>query len=90
MYTDIILQKIDELARKVNILLESNKHDKNSNIEWLDKEDATRILKCSERTLQTLRDSGNLSFSRPFGGTKIFYRRKDIMALFEKNFNGKI
>jgi hypothetical protein len=89
MYTDIMLQKIDELTRKVNILLESFKHISNSQSEWIDKEETMRILKCSERTLQTLRDKGILIPSKPLGGSKFFYLRKDVMALFEKNFSGK-
>jgi hypothetical protein len=90
MNTDIMLQKIDELTRKVNILLESIKHISNSQSEWIDKEETLRILKCSERTLQTLRDKRILIPSNPFGGSKFFYLRKDVMALFEKNFPGKI
>jgi hypothetical protein len=90
MYTDIILQKLDELNRKVSSLIDSTKKERYALNEWLDKEETMRILKCSERTLQSLRDRGILAYSRPLGGTKMFYRRKDVMALFEKNFNGSI
>ena len=90
MQPEEISQKLDVLITKVETLIQTQKHDFKTNSEWIDKEETMRILKCSERTLQTLRDSGILSYSRPFGGTKIFYRRKDVMALFEKNFNGTI
>jgi hypothetical protein len=89
MPTDVFLQKLDEIIMKVSTLLES-RTQKLDAFEWLDKQETMEILKCSERTLQTLRDNGSLSYSRPFGGTKIFYQRKDVIGLFEKNFNGKI
>lgn len=90
MYPEIVLQKINELTRKVNTLLEANKHDTKPQSEWIDKQETMEILKCSERTLQTLRDNGSLSYTKPLGGSKFFYRRKDIMSLFEKYFNGEI
>jgi hypothetical protein len=89
MSTDAILQKLDEINMKVNTLLKSRSKNWDPQ-EWIDKQETMEILKCSERTLQTLRDNGSLSYSRPFGGTKIFYQRKDVIGLFEKNFNGKI
>ena len=90
MQPEELSQKLDVLITKVETLIETKKHDFRTNSEWIDKEETMRILKCSERTLQSLRDNGLLFYSRPFGGTKIFYRRKDVMALFEKNFNGTI
>jgi hypothetical protein len=90
MYLEDVVQKLEELIKKFNFLLDSYKNDAKSQGEWLDKEETMRIFKCSERTLQYLRDSGLLSYSKPFGGSKFFYRRKDVLALFEKNFNGKI
>jgi hypothetical protein len=90
MQPEEISQKLDVLITKVETLIKTQKPEFRANGEWIDKEETMRILKCSERTLQTLRDNEVLSFSRPLGGTKIFYRRKDVMALFEKNFNGAI
>lgn len=90
MDSEILIQKIDELTRKVNTLLEANKHDTRSQSEWIDKEETMKILKCSERTLQTLRDNGSLSYTKPLRGSKFFYRRIDIESLFENFFNGKI
>ena len=90
MQPDDISQKLDVLITKVETLIETQKPEFMTKSEWLDKEETIRILKCSERSLQTLRDDGSLFFSKPLGGTKYFYRRKDVMALFEKNFNGKI
>lgn len=88
MDKDIIIQKLEELIRKVDTLTDTEKRQTNSNNEWIDKQETMEILKCSERTLQTLRDKELLRFTNPLGGSKFFYRRKDVEALFEKNFNG--
>jgi hypothetical protein len=90
MLPEAISEKLDILISKIESLIETQKHSIIAKSEWLDKEETMRILKCSDRSLQTLRDDGILFFSNPLGGTKYFYRRKDVMALFEKNFNGKI
>jgi hypothetical protein len=90
MDKEIVLQKLEELTRKVNTLLENLKYNVRYQSGWIDKEETMRILKCSERTLQKLRDNGSLSYTKPLGGSKFFYRLKDIEALFEKNFNGKM
>ena len=88
MDADNIIQKIDELNRKVDNLIAVDKHSLNPPSKWIDKEETMRLLKCSERTLQTLRDKGLLRYTRPLGGSKFFYKRKDVDALFTKNFNG--
>jgi hypothetical protein len=90
MDADNIIQKIDELNRKVDNLIDVNKHSLNPLSKWIDKEETMRILKCSERTLQTLRVKGFLRYTRPMGGSKFFYLQEDVEALFEKNFNGEI
>ena len=81
---------INELDRKIDTLLAVNKHLNDHQSKWIDKEETMRILKCSERTLQTLRDKGLLRYTRPLGGSKFFYLRKDVEALFEKNFTGEL
>jgi hypothetical protein len=90
MDADNIIQKIDELNRKVDNIIDVNKHSLNPLSKWIDKEETMRILKCSERTLQTLRVKGFLRYTRPMGGSKFFYLQEDVEALFEKNFNGEI
>jgi hypothetical protein len=90
METEIVLQKLNELTEKVNNLVETLKRYVRNDDEWIDGKETMRILRCSERTLQTLRDNGSLSYSKPCGGTKFAYRIKDVMSLFEKNFNGKV
>jgi len=48
-----------------------------------------KLLSCSERTLQSLRDNGLLPYSRPFGGSKIFYLRSDVLKLLESGYTGR-
>jgi hypothetical protein len=90
MYDEMVLKKLDELNEKMNTLLETQKSNVKLQTEWVDKEETMKILKCSERTLQTLRDKESLHFTNPLGGSKFFYKRKDVDALFTKNFNGGI
>lgn len=47
--------------------------------EWLDGKEVCRILSISSRSLQHLRNSGTLSFSRI--DKKIFYRKQDVVLL---------
>jgi helix-turn-helix protein len=83
MYEEIVLKKLDELKEKMDTLLETQKSNVKLPSEWIDKEETMKILKCSERTLQTLRDDDLLPFSPPFGGSKFFYKRSDILKLLE-------
>jgi hypothetical protein len=89
MDPELIIQKLDELTRKVDTLIEADKNELKSDCEWMDNQETMEILKCSPRTLQKLRDTV-LNHTNPLGGTKFFYLRKDVIDLFEKNFNGKI
>jgi hypothetical protein len=90
MYDEMVLKKLDELNEKMNTLLETQKSNVKLPSEWVDKEELLTILKCSDRALQTLRDNKSLHFTNPLGGSKFFYKRKDVDALFTKNFNGGI
>ncbi len=51
--------------------------------EWLTNKEALNFLGLSKATLQRLRRSGQLSFSKVNGS--IFYERKDIIDLLERN-----
>jgi hypothetical protein len=90
MIDDDATRMLGELTKKVNTLLETLQNNPKFQSGWIDKEEAMRILKCSERTLQYLRDSGKLHFTNPLGGSKFFYSRKEVMSMFENNFNGEI
>jgi len=89
MNDDEVLKKLEELTRKVDTLLETQKSNTSDLDDWVDKEETMKILKCSERTLQTLRDNESLPFSPPFGGSKFFYKRSDILRLLESGYPGR-
>jgi hypothetical protein len=52
--------------------------------DWLDNQDVMQVLHISPRTLQTLRSSGILPFSKI--GNKIYYRRQDIIKILSDNY----
>lgn len=52
---------------------------------WIDGQDVLLALNISQRTLQTLRDSGTLPFSRLNG--KFYYKVSDLEALLESNYS---
>jgi hypothetical protein len=51
---------------------------------WLDADQVTEALKICNRTLQNLRDTGILPFSRING--KFYYKAADIEKLLESNY----
>ena len=55
------------------------------NESWIDGQDVLLALNISQRTLQTLRDSGTLPFSRLNG--KFYYKVSDLEALLESNYS---
>jgi hypothetical protein len=89
MFSEIINQNLEQLIRKIDMLIAAQKRTPGEESEWVTKEEAMRMLCCSERTLQTLRDNSSLPYSKPFGGSKIFYRRRDIIKLLESGYTGK-
>lgn len=55
------------------------------NESWIDGQEVLLALNISQRTLQTLRDSGTLPFSRLNG--KFYYKVTDLEALLESNYS---
>ena len=55
------------------------------NESWIDGQEVLLALNISQRTLQTLRDSGTLPFSRLNG--KFYYKVSDLEALLESNYS---
>lgn len=55
--------------------------------EWIDGQRVMEVLKISKRTLQTLRDDGDLAFSSVKG--KFYYKAEDLEALLESNYRKK-
>ena len=54
---------------------------------WIDGQDVMQALHISKRTLQSLRDSRVLPYSRING--KFYYKVDDIEALLESKYNGQ-
>lgn len=52
---------------------------------WIDGQDVMLALKISKRTLQTLRDTGILPYSRING--KFYYNVADLEKLLESNYS---
>lgn len=52
---------------------------------WIDGQEMMMTLHISKRTLQTLRDTGILKYSRING--KLFYKVSDLEKLLEKNYS---
>lgn len=52
---------------------------------WIDAEQVTDALNISTRTLQNLRDTGTIPFSRING--KFYYKAADIEKLLESNYS---
>ena len=55
---------------------------------WIDGQDVIFALNISQRTLQSLRDSGTLPFSRING--KFYYKVSDLEELLENNYSGNL
>lgn len=55
--------------------------------DWIDNQDVMQRLHISLRTLQTLRSSGTLPYTRVNG--KIYYLRQDVEKLLRQNYGFK-
>lgn len=52
---------------------------------WIDGQEVMLTMKISKRTLQTLRDSGALPYSRING--KFYYKVSDLEELLQRNYS---
>lgn len=68
-YTEII-EKLDELVKRINAKNEPKKDT------FLDNQEFLLLMKISKRTAQTWRDEGRISFSQV--GNKIYYKLSDV------------
>lgn len=55
--------------------------------EWIDGQRVMEVLKISKRTLQTLRDDGDLAYSSVKG--KFYYKAGDLEEMLERNYGKK-
>lgn len=81
------LRKIfDEIgALREELKAEKSKHNKKLSEVWLDNQDVMKLLKVSPRTLQSMRDSLTLPYSKV--GAKIYYKASDVEKLLEDNYH---
>jgi hypothetical protein len=82
------LNKIFELldSLKKTIESEKSKNSKKLSETWLDNQEVMELLKVSPRTLQTMRDSNVLPFSKV--GSKIYYKASAVEKLLNENYHG--
>jgi hypothetical protein len=82
---DLILglsQEIKDLKTKIELLKQTRAEVLKDT--WLDNQDVLQILHISGRTLQTLRDTNALPFSKVRG--KFYYKVSDVEKLFHNNY----
>jgi len=79
-----IFDEIDSLRRELKT--EKSKTSKKLSETWLDNQEVMELLKISLRTLQNLRDSKSLPFSK-IGG-KIYYKASDVEKILNENYHG--
>jgi hypothetical protein len=75
---DLHILKVELLEELKTLLLPS----KDCENEWLKTNEARRILKCSNGTLQNLRIQGKLNYTKVNG--TVYYNRHEILNLFDK------
>jgi hypothetical protein len=84
-----INESIQKISRDIRSISESMQQLRKSQLEkfneaWISGHDVIKSLNISLRTLQSLRDSGLLPFSRING--KFFYKVSDLEKLMEENY----
>lgn len=79
-----IFDGIDSLRKELKA--EKAKTSKKLSETWLDNQEVMELLKISPRTLQNLRDSKSLPFSK-IGG-KIYYKASDVEKILDENYHG--
>lgn len=82
---NLLLQVSQELKVISSYILELRKSRLDNFKEtWIDGQDVMQTMHISKRTLQSLRDSGTLPFSRING--KFYYKVVDIEAMLDTNY----
>lgn len=83
-------EKFDQLFTEIGSLREELKAEKVSNSKklsetWLDNQEVMELLKVSPRTLQSMRDTLVLPYSKV--GAKIYYKASDVESLLNDNYH---
>ena len=76
-------QDVREIKAALNFMMKSSLNQLKE--EWIDGQVVMQTLHISVRTLQSLRDSGTLPFSRING--KFYYRVSDIDEMLQANYS---
>lgn len=85
-----VMQMLQSLSDQMRLIHSYLKNGHKSELErfkenWIDGQDVMLALHISKRTLQSLRDSGTLPYSRING--KFYYKVEDIEKLLESNYS---
>lgn len=79
---DKLIQELLLEVKEIKLAITSS-FKKSDTDKWLDNTDVQELLHISTRTLQRLRTSGMLKYSKVNG--KIYYRLSDINTMLEQN-----
>lgn len=79
---DKLIQELLLEVKEIKLAITSS-FKKSDTDKWLDNMDVQELLHISTRTLQRLRTSGMLKYSKVNG--KIYYRLSDINTMLEQN-----
>ena len=79
-----IFDEIDSLRQELKT--EKEKRRKKLSETWLDNQEVMQLLKISLRTLQTMRDTRTLPYSKV--GGKIYYKASDVEKILNENYQG--
>jgi len=84
-----LIDLVTSISREMHTLkyfmqLQSRKFSERFANEWLDSDEAMRVLKISKSTMQILRDKGTLPYSQVSG--KFYYKAEDLVKMLESNY----
>ena len=74
-----LMDRLDTIQKQINAKVDPKKET------FLDNQEFLLLLKISQRTAQTWRDEGKISFSQV--GNKIYYKLSDVEKLMQENYN---
>lgn len=78
--------QFDELVNKIDLLnLKLEETSKAPEPTFLDNQEFIQLMHISKRTAQTWRDNEIINYSQI--GSKIYYHKKDVDLLLEKNYS---
>ena len=80
-----LMERFEQIVRKVDALCEQSGGKELK--KWLDGQDVCSILNISKRTLQSLRDSGRLSYTQI--NRMMYYKPEDVERLINDMSEGK-